>query len=112
MSLGSKRFTDAWLPLIVNPLFIAVPIGTRLAGGPYTPIIETMPPFFTELIAQCNAVGEPACISIILPVNVCNGAPAASQPTASIHTSAPYQSVILFINKTGSRIDSKLYVSA
>src|SRR5690606_41913629 len=56
-------------------------------------------------------LAEPACSINFFPVIVCNALPAASQPTASIHTSAPNQSVAFFKNKTGSLNDSKLYAS-
>jgi hypothetical protein len=67
-----------------------------------------MPPFFTELIAQCNAVAEPPCISILRPSRVCIAFPAASAPTASMQTSAPSQSVVCLQNSTTSSISSKL----
>src|SRR3712207_7614412 len=71
---------------MVMPLFPTFPIGTRVSVGPYTPTMERMPPFFTELIAQCSAVADPPCISSFLPRIVCSALPAASAPTASIHT--------------------------
>src|SRR5215204_119745 len=96
---------------MVSPLLTTLPIGTRFHVGPYTPTTETMPPFFTELIAHIKAVAEPACNNVFLPVIVCSALPAASHPTASIHTSAPKLSVAFFRNTTGSFIDLKLYAS-
>src|SRR5690606_39951736 len=96
---------------MVIPLFSTLPIGTRLSVGPYTPTIDTIPPFFTDLIAQCNAVAAPACNKSFLPVIVCMALPQASDPTASIHTSAPNQLVICLMNNTGSSSDLILYTS-
>jgi hypothetical protein len=52
MSRGNRRFTEAWFARMVRPLFTTLPIGTWVPTGPYTPTMETIPPFFTELIAQ------------------------------------------------------------
>src|SRR5205823_6106760 len=58
---GTWRFTEAWFMRIVMPLFSALPIGTALKVGPYTPTIDTWPPLRTELMAQNSAVAAPAC---------------------------------------------------
>jgi hypothetical protein len=107
MSRGKRRFTEAWFARMVRPLFTTFPIGTWVPTGPYTPTMETIPPFLTELIDQCSAVADPPCISSFLPRTVCSALPAASAPTASMHTSAPKESVVPLIKTTGSSSDLK-----
>jgi dihydrofolate reductase len=62
ISRGSSLFTEAWFARMVMPLLTTFPIGTWVPTGPYTPTMETIPPFFTELIAQCNAVAKPSAV--------------------------------------------------
>jgi hypothetical protein len=42
--------------------------------------METIPPFFTELMDQCSAVADPPCISSFLPRTVCSALPAGLGP--------------------------------
>src|SRR4028118_657569 len=59
MSRGNSLLTEAWFARMVRPLFTTFPIGTWVPTGPYTPTMETMPPFFTELIDPCTARADP-----------------------------------------------------
>ena len=58
INLGSKRFTDAWLARMVKPLFTTLPIGTIASIGPYTPTIETTPPFGHEFTGIVEEIGS------------------------------------------------------
>src|SRR5690606_7100134 len=94
ISRGRWRFTLAWFMRRVRPLFTALPIGIMLKVGPYTPTIEMRPPLRALLMAQCSAIGEPVCSISSLPVLQDMVLPLVSELNASMHTSAPSQSVI------------------
>src|SRR5207245_663561 len=76
-------------------------MSTRFQGGPYTPMIDTLPPLRTVWIAQLIATGTPACMKLF-PRPRCSLLPSASIPTASITTSGPRPSNWSFRKATTS----------
>ena len=95
-SRGHCRLTGTGCVRIVSPLFIASPNLTALNSGPKAPTTETLPPLRTESMHQLSATGDPPCSLSLAPVTCWKNAPSASAPTASMHTSAPRNSVVSF----------------
>lgn len=62
-------------------------------------------------MAQNSAVAAPACSMVQRPVMVWARLPEASQPTASMQTSAPSQSVIFLMCRATSLTSRKLMIS-
>ena len=88
-----------------DPAILAFAVGLALLLGVAAGIVPRTKDTRTRRRAA------PACSKATRPLKVCRVFPSASQPTQSIHTSAPYQSVSFFKNTTGSAISLKLKAS-